>query len=238
MKKHQICILLNKLEEYNFDNLVKQYLPKEKFDIKITDKFPENETLYHLIIPWNYHKILKNIKNYRNVVIIHSSDLPQGRGWAPIYYTLKDEIPNYTISCIFAHEKVDRGDIILKASFPILPQYTATFLRKIDNELSFLLIKKIIEKWPDGNITSLAQEGEPSARSRRFPNDNEINTNNTMKQILPHLRGVEKKNPAFFFHEGVKFIIEIYPETEPVFPTKIKIDYPSIGKHEYWSKSK
>ena len=236
MKKYQICILLNKLEEYHFDDLIKKYLPSEKFDIEIKEKFPENASFYHLIIPWNYHKIIKNVKNFGNVVIIHSSDLPKGRGWAPLYYSFKDDMPHYTMTCIFAHENVDQGNIILKASFPILPQYTATFLRKIDNELSFLLIKKILEKWPDGNINSIAQEGEPSNRSRRFPNDNKINTNDTLKQLLPHLRGVEKKSPAFFFHEGVKFLIEINPETEPDFPIKIKIDYPGIGKYEFWTR--
>ena len=115
MKKYQICILLNKLEEYHFDDLIKKYLPSEKFDIEIKEKFPENASFYHLIIPWNYHKIIKNVKNFGNVVIIHSSDLPKGRGWAPLYYTFRDDMPHYTMTCIFAHENVDQGNIILKA---------------------------------------------------------------------------------------------------------------------------
>ncbi len=238
MKKFQICILFNNLEEYHFENLIKNYLPQKKFDVKITDSYPKDSSRYDLIIPWNYRKILKIENNINNTIIFHSSDLPEGRGWAPIYYSFKDEQPNYTISCIFAHRKVDQGNIILKASFPILPQYTATFIRKVDNELSFLLIKKILEKWPNGNISSINQKGKKSYRLKRTVNDNQIDTNETLKKIIPHLRGVEKNYPAFFIHDGVKFNIEIYPENEPEFPNKIKIEYPGIGKYEICKFSK
>lgn len=236
MRKHRICILLNKLEEYDFDDLIKRYLPLEKFDVKIVDIFPDNSSYYDLIIPWNYRKVLKNVNNCKNIIIFHSSDLPEGKGWAPLYYSFREELANYTISCIFAHEKVDEGNIILKASFPILPEYTATFLRKVDSELSCLLIKRILDKWPKGNISSVAQKADGNFRTRRFPHDNKINTNHSIKQLLPHLRGVEKYSPAFFVHEGIEFVIEVYPKHQPDFPKKIKICYAGERKHEFWTR--
>ena len=37
MRKPKVCILLNKISEYNFQTLLKNYLPKNKFDVIVTD---------------------------------------------------------------------------------------------------------------------------------------------------------------------------------------------------------
>lgn len=237
MMKKKICILLNNIKEYDFEDLSNIYLKKEKFDISITDKFPGDPGSFDLIIPWSYRKIIRDFKQSKNIVIIHSSELPHGRGWAPIYYSIKEEQSDYVISCIFANDEVDKGDIIIKASFPILPEYTATFLRKVDREISFLLIKKISDKWLNGKIITNKQHGAESYRPRRYPDDNEIKISNSLKSLLPHLRAVENNNPAFFYYKDIKYLISISPEKEPEFPNKIKIEYPGINEIEYWSKS-
>lgn len=237
MIRKKICILLNKIDEYNFEDLLKTYLTKDKFDISVTDRLPRDVSDFDLIIPWSYQKIIKNLNETSNVVIIHSSELPRGRGWAPIYYSITEGQSNYVITCICATDQVDEGDIIIKASFPLLPQYTATFLRKVDREISFVLIKKILDKWPDGKVITSKQEGIESYNSRRFPEDNEVKTSKTLDSILPHLRSVESNNPAFFYYKNIKYIINIFPDHEPAFPEKIKIEYPGLNEIEYWIKA-
>ena len=49
MIKKKICILLNNIDEYNFESLVKTYLTKDKFDISITDALPKNLSKFDLI---------------------------------------------------------------------------------------------------------------------------------------------------------------------------------------------
>ena len=236
MTKHHICFLFNELKDYNFEKLLLKYLPKENYEVLITKDFPKNPLEYKLIIPWCYKKILKDVEQYSNVIIIHSSNLPYGRGWAPIYYTFKNKIKTYYITCILAKNSVDEGDIIAKISFPVKSDYTATFLREVDKELSLLLIKKILDKWPEMPIEVTPQKGKPTYNLRRFPSDNEIDKNNSIESLLPHLRGVEDDNPAFFFHDNVKFNIKIYPEFKPKFPDIIKIEYPALNEKEYWKK--
>lgn len=236
MRKPKVCILLNKISEYNFQTLLKNYLPKNKFDVIVTDKFPKNASIFNLIIPWSYQKLIRNINKFNNIIIFHSSNLPHGRGWSPIYYSIKENNSNYFITGIIASEKVDLGDVIIRASFKILPQYNAEFLRKVDNELSLILIKKILKKWPGGKFNSSKQKGKASYRPRRFSKDNEIKISKTFNSILPHLRAVESNNPAFFYYKGIKFLITIFPEKKPIFPNKIKIEYPGLNKIEYLKK--
>ena len=74
-------LLLNKIDEYNFDNLVRTYLTKDAFDISITNILPKDLSKFDLIIPWSYRKVIKNVNQTSNIIIIHSSELPHGKGW-------------------------------------------------------------------------------------------------------------------------------------------------------------
>lgn len=233
--KQRVCILLNRVEEYDFEHLTNQYLPPERFKVEISDRFPLDPQAYQLIIPWNYQRILGPAYDLRNVVVMHSSALPEGRGWAPIYYSLAEQKPEHVISGIFTAEEVDTGDIIVRARFPIKAGYTAPFIRKVDQEVSLLLISKILEKWPSGGINAVRQSEITPLRRRRHAQDNMVKINKSLKELLPHLRAVEPNAPAFFFYQGQKYFIEIRPEVEPLFPEEIIIEYPGLNQVEIWN---
>ena len=235
MNSLRICILLNKFDELDFEPLINHYLPREKFEVEIAEVFPEHPSDYQLIIPWSYQLIIKQAEQARNVVVMHSSNLPEGRGWAPIYFSFREQKPEYVISGIFAADEVDSGDVIVRARFPIEDGYTAPFIRQVDKEISLLLIARILEKWPSGNIKAIKQSGRGSYRARRAPQDNEVDMNRTLEDLLPHLRGVEPNNPAFFFFNGLKYLIEVRPELAPVFPKQVTIEYPGLNEIEIWS---
>lgn len=230
----RICILLNKLEEFDFEVQLNRYLPREKFDVEIAEVFPERPLDYRLIVLWSYRKIIKQAERAGNVVVMHSSNLPEGRGWAPIYFAFREQKPEYVISGIFAADEVDTGDVIVRARLPIEAGYTAPFIREVDKEISLMLIAKILEKWPSGSIKAIQQSGVGSYRARRSPQDNEVDMKKTVEDLLPHLRGVEPNNPAFFFFNGLKYLIQVRPELEPVFPKQVTIEYPGLNEIEIW----
>ena len=230
----RICILLNSLDNYDFDELLKHYLPAEKFEVEIAEHFPDNPLAYSLIVPWSYKKIIKNAEQAANVVVIHSSDLPDGKGWAPIYHAFSEQKNEYVMSAIYAVGKVDAGDIIAQVKFNIGPDYTAGFIRSLDNELSLLIIQKILEKWPNQKPLAVRQIGKSSHRKRRYPHDNEINLSQSLEFLLPHLRGVETCSPAFFYYKNIKYLIEVRPEKVPCNPTDVTISFPGLSKTELW----
>jgi methionyl-tRNA formyltransferase len=232
--KARICILLNSIEDFSFQQQLDRYLPAERFDVTIAERFPDDPLTYQLIIPWSYRKIIKQAEQAGNVVVMHSSNLPEGRGWAPIYYAFNEQKTEYVISGIFAANEVDTGNVIVRARFPISPGYTAPFIRVVDEELSLLLIAKIFEQWPEGNPVGAKQSGMGTFRARRSPKDNEIDIKNQFEKLIPHLRGVEFKSPAFFIYNDVKYFIEIRPESAPQKPTQVEIEYPALNKVEIW----
>jgi len=233
--KRRICILLNNLNEYNFQELVHRYLSIETYEVTIAESFPDDPSRYSIIVPWNYRKVISQAEKAGNVVVLHSSNLPEGRGWAPIYHAFSEQKDEYVISGIFAKNEVDTGNVIVRARFSIEDGYTAPFIRAVDRELSLLLVSKILENWPNGNPLGVAQVGTASFRSRRYPIESQIDPSKTLLELLPHLRGIEGSCPAFFYIGGTKYLIKIRPEIQPNKPPKVIIEYPAINKVETWS---
>ena len=81
-----ILFIVNKKEDFTIQNYIDKHLLG--FEIHVEENLPKDILSYDLIILWSYRKILKNISYYRNIVLFHSSDLPDGKGWAPIFNTL------------------------------------------------------------------------------------------------------------------------------------------------------
>lgn len=217
----RIFFLVNSLDEFNFNDLIKKYL--DGVYVTVGESLPQNTQDYNLIIIWNYRKIIPNISDKKNIIIFHSSDLPDGRGWAPIYYTLAKGLNYFVISGILPSEKVDTGDIVVKAKFRIRDNYTAEVIRQWDSEISIMLIKEILKRFEGREIKGIKQIGEGSYNPRRSPTDNEIPIESRICDIIGHLRGCEKRHPAFFYYNQTKYIIHIEPENKPEFPEDLEV---------------
>jgi len=234
MIRHRICLLFNNLFEFDFEELVQRFLPMDQFEVDIVDIFPKEPSKYQFIIPWNYRKVIQKASQAGNVIVMHSSELPEGRGWAPIYHAFSEQKSHYVMTCVFADDDVDTGDIIMQARFVIEPDYTAPFTRMLDNELSLLLIVKLCEQWPGSNPVGAKQTGTGSYRSRRYPADNEVDISQSLASLIPHLRAVESSAPAFFIYNNVKYLIEVRPVIKPSRPSEVFIEYPALDRVDVW----
>jgi len=194
-------------------------------EILLGTQLPENSEDFDLIILWNYRKILKDCY-HNNIVIFHSSDLPEGKGWSPIFNSLNKELEVFTISAILLDEKVDSGDLIVKAKFKIKDNYTAKYIRKFDEEISIMLIRKILERFDNKTIKGVKQSvfGETFYK-RRYLRDGKIDKNETIRSLMPFLRGCEESHPAFFEFNGCEYIISIEPVKRPSFPRDLRIEF-------------
>lgn len=219
----RVFFLVNKLDEFNFFQYVKKHL--NEISVTVGDSLPEHTDEYDLIVLWSYRKIIKNVPSGKNIILFHSSDLPDGKGWAPIYYSIRSGLEYFTISGILADQRVDSGDIVVKAKFRIKDNYTAEHIRKWDHEISIILIKKILERFANGKIRGKKQEGVGTSNPRRKPDENRIELKSRFEQTINHLRACEKSHPAFFYYNQTKYNIIIEPEMEPDFPADLKIKF-------------
>lgn len=216
-----VAFVVNDLEEFDFAPLLKRHLGGAR--VSVLDYFPETPEQFDLVVLWSYRTIVRHPNRSDNVIIFHSSNLPEGRGWAPIYNTLARNMPTYIVTGIKLAEPVDSGDVVVRARFPMLPAYTASALRRFDHELSILLAARVLDRFEGRPLHGRPQSGEGSYYPRRRPEENEIDVRRTFVDLIPHLRACESDHPAYFFHEGEKYLIDIRPARPAEFPEAVEI---------------
>ncbi len=146
-------------------------------------------------------------KNEHNLVV-HESELPQGKGFAPMTWQIlegKNEIP---ICLIEATKDVDAGKIWLKDLIKLDGTELNLEWRNIQGIKSVELCLQFVNNYQ--NLHSVEQIGEHSFYSKRRPDNSELDINISLKKQLNLLRVVDNDDyPAFFYVEGQKYILKI-----------------------------
>jgi methionyl-tRNA formyltransferase len=221
MKK--IYFLLNHSIEFKAQSYCDEYLLD--CDISYGTSLPANVKEFDLVVPWNYRKKIINYK-YNNAVVFHSSDLPEGKGWSPIFNAFNKKLKEYVVSAILLDDDIDSGNIIARAKFKIKNTYTAEFIRKVDEEVCIKMISGIISEFDHKSMTGVKQDKtQETYYKRRYPKDNKLDIDTSIKRLIPTLKGCEDAHPAFFEYKGDEFEISIRPVENPVFPKDLEISY-------------
>jgi len=163
---------------------------------------------YHHIIPKTYLK-----KNKHNIVI-HASALPQGKGWAPMFWQVlegKNEIP---FTMFEAGEGVDDGAIYMQKVL-LLNGYELN--QELRQKQANFIIEMCLEfvKHYDKYKVPVPQQGEESFYPKRTAKDSELDISKTVAEQFNLLRIVDNNEyPAFFYKDGRKYILHIEEERD------------------------
>jgi len=151
---------------------------------------------------------------FKKTLIIHASDLPNGRGWSPHIWEIINGATDITLSLLEAESKVDTGDIWKKISVPI-PK-TALF-----DEINDLIFNSELElmNFAIENYNTVEPKKQPNIDdvywSKRSPKDSVIDINQTISEQFDLIRVCDpKRYPATFYKDGVKFNITIEKNNE------------------------
>ena len=168
----------------------------------------------HIVFILSYFRIIPSVhlgKNRLNLVV-HESDLPKGKGWAPMFWQVlegKNEIP---VTLFEADEHTDNGRIWFKDVIQLRGDELHDELRHLQAEKSVEMCLKFLEEL-DG-IEPKEQEGESTFYPRRTPKDSELDTSKSIDELFNQLRIASNEDyPAFFMKNGVKYVLQISAET-------------------------
>ena len=72
---------------------------------------------YEIVFVLSYFNIIEKeyLVQHRHNIIVHESALPQGRGWAPLFWQILEGKNKIPIVLFEATEKVDQGPIYFKS---------------------------------------------------------------------------------------------------------------------------
>ncbi len=188
-----------------------EQLSKQIKNSKLLLNHTEIEDGFDILFILSYHKIIPEnvLQKNRHNIVIHASNLPKGKGWAPMFWQIlegKNEIP---FTMFEASDGVDNGDIYMQETLDLTGYELNDTLR--DEQANFIIemCLKFINNY-DNYRNAQAQRGEESFYSKRSAKDSELDINKTIKEQFNLLRIVSNdKYPAFFEMDGHKYILKI-----------------------------
>ncbi len=148
------------------------------------------------------------LKRNKYNLVVHASDLPKGRGFAPMTWQILEGKNRIPFCLIEAADDVDAGAIYYKDYLELSGFELCDELRDLQGEKSIELCKKFLsqKELPQGT----EQTGEPSIYARRRSIDSRLDLNKTILEQFNLLRTVDNiRYPAFFEHGGKKYKIQI-----------------------------
>lgn len=171
----------------------------------------EIKDTFDILFILSYHKIIKQntLKKNRHNVVVHASDLPKGKGWAPMFWQIlegKNEIP---FTMFEATEGVDSGDIYMKSVLKLSGYELNEELRRKQAEHIMQMCLEFIENY-NRYKNPMPQKGEESFYPKRSPQDSRLNIDQTIREQFNLFRIVDNEAyPAFFEIDGHRYIIKI-----------------------------
>jgi len=175
--------------------------------------YAEKISDFDIVFILGYTKILPSDFLSRNGLnlVVHESDLPNGKGFAPIQWQLIEGKSEIKISLIEAVEEVDSGDIFLQHTINFVGSELYEEIRHKQAIATIGIIDDFIDKYP--NVNRVKQIGEGSFYPKRKTKDGELDIEKTIKENFNLLRvGNNEGWPSFFFYRGKKYIIKIYKD--------------------------
>jgi len=168
--------LFNKLTKKNYKyNFFKDYTKINNFEI---------------VFVLGYTRVLPDdfLKKNRIVLIIHESNLPKYKGFAPIQWQILKNKKNITNSLVMLEnkEKVDSGKIVLQNKILLNGDELYDEIRDKQFNSTYKLIKKFLHIYPNFKIRK--QKGKSTFLRKRKPGDSRININKNIKSQFNLLR--------------------------------------------------
>lgn len=184
---------------------------------KIESKFGYTVGLFHqhnqvvkgdVLCLLSCEKVFKQLNLNRYNLVVHESALPKGKGWSPLTWQILEGKTDIPITLFEADEKIDSGNIYLQEQIHLNGMELLDELKHLQGLKTNELILTFLEKLPE--IKGRKQVGEESFYPKRGPKDSQIDPDKTINEQFNLLRVCDNRRyPAFFIKDGVKFLIKI-----------------------------
>jgi len=138
----------------------------------------------------------------------HPTLLPEGRGRAPVAWTILLNRPA-AVNLFFLTDEADAGDLIVQRPVPVLPEDYAGDLIARTNAVLEDVMAEFAPAFASGQVPRIPQDhARATYYARRRPEDGRIDWNQSAGKIYTLVRATSRPYPgAFTFVDGRKVIV-------------------------------
>ena len=166
---------------------------------------------FEVVFILSYHNIIEkeHLKKHKHNIVIHASDLPSGKGWAPMFWQVLEGKSEILFSMFEASAGVDDGDIYMKKRLILNGSELNNELREKQASFIIKMCLEFLEEYESFKVP-VKQQGKESFYKKRSARDSELDCEKTINEQFNLLRIVDNDNyPAFFYKYGKKYIVKI-----------------------------
>lgn len=147
-------------------------------------------------------------RNQHNLVV-HESDLPEGRGFAPMAWQILEGKRQIPICLLEASDTVDAGDVWLRDVIELNGTELCDEWRALQGEKTVQLCLEFVNQYKV--LVPVRQGGAPSWFARRRPGDSRLNIDKSVRDQFNLLRIVDNERyPAYFEIDGQVYTVQIF----------------------------
>lgn len=196
------------------ENLVEQF-SKKGFQCSLFFDHEDISEEFEIVFILSYFKIIPEqyMKCHKHNIVVHESDLPSGRGWAPLFWQILEGKNRIPLVLFEATNKVDEGPIYLKDYIELDGFELHHEIRKKQAQKTMEMCIRFIDDYD--SLKPVPQTGVPTEYRKRNSSDSELDPDTTIRKQFNLLRIVNNEEfPAFFNFKGEKYILKIYRAEE------------------------
>jgi len=146
-------------------------------------------------------------RNQHNFVV-HESNLPEGRGFAPMTWQILEGKNDIPICLLEAAAEADAGDIWIQDVIHLDGSELADEWRSEQGEKTLEMCLRLIDEYK--SIIKIKQSGLPIYYKRRRPDDSRLDVDKSLREQFNLLRVADNmRYPAYFEIEGNRYVVNI-----------------------------
>ena len=147
---------------------------------------------------------------YGNCVVLHASDLPNGRGWSPHIWSILEGATTITVSAINAEDRIDSGNIWAKKRFDVAPHELYDEINASLFETEIALLDQIIGMVEKSELPHAQTDEDATYHPRRTPHDSELDPDLSIAEQFDKIRVCDPdRYPAFFRMHGNVYSVSL-----------------------------
>lgn len=146
----------------------------------------------------------------RSNIVVHGSDLPQGRGWSPWSWQIVEGKNRLPLTLFEAAEGVDSGRIYSQRWVELAGHELIDEWQAVQAQATADLCSEFVEQFETLVLGGREQSGEASYYPRRTPQDSRLDPQRSIAEQFGLLRVVDNaRYPAYFELEGQTYVLTI-----------------------------
>ena len=180
-------------------------------DSKLLFEYKDIDDSFDIVFILSYHKIIEDIylKKSKHNIVIHASDLPKGKGWAPMFWQILEGKNSIPFTMFEASLGVDDGDIYMKKELQLSGYELNDELREKQANFTIKMCLEFLQNY-EKYKTPYPQKGDESFYKKRDSKDSKLDIDKTIKEQFNLFRIVNNEDyPAFFEIDGYRYSLKI-----------------------------